>query len=179
MIIQGVRQRVDEVSPGHHVLGVAAVARPARELRLLAQVLARAPAPPARAACAVEPRHAHPGAEIEPAIFGDGRTAARHRPDDLVTGDHRASSHGQFALDDVQIGAAHAAGANPDQQVTCGGFRRRHLLAAQRSVANRSRLMQHTRLHEVAHGIGLATQSWSRAPLRSARLEEPVNRSKL
>src|SRR5205807_7403890 len=107
---------------GHRVIRVAAVDLVAREPRPLAQVLARGAAEAALAARPAKPRHAHPVAGRE-AI--DARTRFRDGAHDLVAEHQGQLGVRQLAVGDVEIGAAHPARPNLDQELA--GPRRRRL----------------------------------------------------
>ena len=65
-----------------------------------------------------QPRHAHPFAEVK-ALHR--RAQARHLPDDLVAQDQGQLGLWKVPVDDVQVGAADAAGAHTDQQLVFSG----------------------------------------------------------
>jgi hypothetical protein len=113
-VAQAVRKRIDEVGAGNDTLGIAAVDRPPGELGQLAEVLAAAQAVAAAAACAGQPRQAHP-------LAGAG-DPSHH----LVPDDHRRSPHLEVAAGDLQVGAADAAGTDLDQQLALAGLRVGH-----------------------------------------------------
>ena len=52
----------------------------------------------------------------------DARSVSRHLGDDLVARNDRELGFGQFAIDQMQIGAANAAGANPEQELAWAGL---------------------------------------------------------
>src|SRR6516165_11225358 len=92
--------------------GIAAVARVSREQRPVAEIFPSLPAIPAMPAGL-----AKPGNTDAPANLKSCGVTAHHvdSPDDFVAGDNRKLRIWQLAVDDVKIGAAHAAGgdANP------------------------------------------------------------------
>ena len=89
--------------------GEAAVPGVTGEQRRVAKVLARVEAIGAVAAGMAEPGHADARAELQ-----TDAVAGRLDPaDDLVAGDDRQLRVRQFAVDDMQIGAADAAGLDP------------------------------------------------------------------
>ena len=118
-------QTVDEPGRRHRVLGEAAVHVPAGEQRVLAEVLAAAAAEAAGLVGLVQPRHADAVARGERrrarlAARRDelGARAERHDlADDLVAGHDGRAVRRQLALQDVQVGAAHAAGQHPQQHL--------------------------------------------------------------
>ena len=89
--------------------GEAAVARVAGELRRVAQILAPAGAIAAMAAGVAEPGRADPRANSQRHAGADRLDSA----DDLVSRHDRRLGVRQFAVDDMQIGAADAAGLDP------------------------------------------------------------------
>ena len=89
--------------------GEAAVARVAIEQRRVAQILAPAGAIAAMAAGVAEPGRADPRANSERHAGADRLDPA----DDLVPRHDRQLGVRQLAVDDMQIGAADAAGLDP------------------------------------------------------------------
>ena len=106
-----VGQREAEALVGHRVLGVAAVAVVAGEACAVAEVL---PARAAVAAVAVGP--AQPGTPRR-GRRREALAAAHHAPDDLVAEHQRQLGSVELAVDDVQVGAAHAAGGHLEQHL--------------------------------------------------------------
>jgi len=106
-----------EISAGDDGVGVAPVAGPPGEGRRVAQVFGARKAIAAPAAGLAEPGDA-------PAVAdGDALDARPHRihtPDDLMAGNERAASLGQVAIDHMKVGAADAAGADPQPQLARG-----------------------------------------------------------
>jgi len=86
----------------------------AGETRAVAQVLAMAGAEGAVAAGPAQPgaSHALAGADVVHAGADVDDPA-----DDLVSGNHRQHRIGQLAVDEVEVGAAHAAGFDPQQDL--------------------------------------------------------------
>ena len=114
---------------GHHVVGIAAVQMIAGVAGGPAQVLASRQAVGAGAAAEAQPRHADPLAFGEPL---DAQAQRRHPADDLVAGDEGQFRLGQFAVDDMQVGAADPAGRHPDEDLAGRRFGTRHPAAGQR-----------------------------------------------
>ncbi len=118
-------ETVDEPGRRHRELGEAAVDVPAGEERVLAEVLLPARAEPAGLVGPVQPRHADAVARGERrrarlAARRDGLGAGPERhdlADDLVAGDDGRAVRRQLALEDVQVGAADAAGQHPQQDL--------------------------------------------------------------
>ncbi len=108
-----------ECGLGDDVGGVAAVAVVAGEGWIVAQVLAPLATIGAVTAGASEPGDANPCADGEAL---DLRARLRHPANDLVTGHDRRPHVGQFAVDEMQVGAADAARLDADQE-----FRRARL----------------------------------------------------
>ena len=94
--------------------GVAAVAGVAGELGMVAEILAAVVAIEAMPAGVREPGNADPLADRE--AF-DAGAEPLDEADDLVAGNDRQPLVRQLAVDDVQIGAADAAGLDADQQL--------------------------------------------------------------
>src|SRR5581483_1780381 len=104
-----------EALVGDAELRVAAVELVAREQGAVAQVLAAAAAEGALAARPAEPGHADALALPEAACRRDDLS------DDLVARDERQLRLGELAVHDVQIRAAHAAGAHAQERLSGGG----------------------------------------------------------
>jgi hypothetical protein len=95
--------------------GVAAITRVASEPRRIAQIFASCAAVRTNAAGGGEPRQADVRAERKTADAGTDRS---HPADNLVARHDRQLRIRQFAVDQVQIGAANAAGRNLNQDLT-------------------------------------------------------------
>ncbi len=125
---------------GDGQLGIAAIDLIAGEASPVAQILMTGAAILAYPAGPAEPRHADPVADLEAidlrALFDDGA-------DDLVAGDQRQLCLGQFAVDDMQIGAAQCAGAYLQQQLSRTGTRRRHIGGGERAAYRYQELRAH------------------------------------
>ena len=104
-----VGDREAEALVGDRDLGVAAVDVVAGELRVVAEVLAAAAAVAALAVGPAEPRHPDPLARGE-LLRPLPRLA--HHADDLVAHHQRQLRLGEVAVEDVEVGAADAAGAD-------------------------------------------------------------------
>src|SRR6185437_13999067 len=89
--------------------GIAAVGRPARELGVGAEVLEAAAAGRAGAVGAVEPGHA------------DALAAAGDPAGHLVAEHHGPEAQRQVAREDLEVGAADAAGADLDEHLARPG----------------------------------------------------------
>ena len=105
VVREAVRDREAEPLVGHRVLGEAAVDVAAGEARAGAEVLAAAAAVRALAARPSEPRDAD-----TPAVRLDAG-------DDLVAEDARRMRDVDLAVEEVQVGAADAAGEHPQQEL--------------------------------------------------------------
>ena len=110
-----VGNRRAEALVGDGELRVAAVQRVTREARVVAEVLAAGSAVTAVAVGPPEPGDADAVALRE--ALGP-LAGLLHRPDDLVTEDERELRIGQLPVDDVQVGAADAAGVHGDEDLT-------------------------------------------------------------
>ena len=102
----------------HGILGVAAVQGIAGEFRGLAEVLPFLSAVAAAAAGVAQP--GHPDAVADPEFLHLSAQGG-HGPDDLVADDQGQFGLGEFAVDDVQVGAADAAGVDPDEHLLRAG----------------------------------------------------------
>ena len=116
-VVVGLRQGEDEACVGEHLLGIAAVELVAGEPGFLAKVLLAGVAPPAFAAAVAQPRDAHPGSGRKLRPSPGLQDFAGH----LVARDDRAGDVRELAVDDVQIGAAHATGPDPDPDLARPG----------------------------------------------------------
>jgi hypothetical protein len=103
------RERVREALVDDRVVGESAVGVIAGELGALAKVLAARAARLARAARGAKPGDADAVSGPEAVRV---RTGTLDAPDDLMTRHDRRPHRRQLALDDVQIGPAHAARAD-------------------------------------------------------------------
>ena len=124
-------QRETIILVGSRVFRVTAVQRVAGETRLVAQVLAPAQAKAAMPAGVAQPGHAQPlpdGEALDLFALGD------HDADDLVAGYQRQFRLGEFAVQDVQVGAAHAAGADLEQHLVVAARGRRQFDESQGRV---------------------------------------------
>ncbi len=119
------RETVDEPGRRQRVLGEAAVHVPAGEERVLAEVLLPAPAEAAGLVGLVQPRHADAVAHGErrrsrlAARRDELRTGTERHDlaDDLMAGNDGRAVRRQLALEDVQVGAADAAGQHPQEDL--------------------------------------------------------------
>ena len=123
-------RQVEAIAPvGDDVFGIAAVDVAAGEVRRVAEVLHARQAVVAVAAGPAEPGHAdaRPHGEVADAA------AQRLNPaDDLVSGYDRIARLRQFAVGDMQVRAAHAAGQNTNQNLTGTRLRLRPVHQPQR-----------------------------------------------
>ncbi len=112
VIVIPVRQPVRVPGIDHDVLRVAAVGVPSGVLRCGAEVLGAAQAEPA--ATAGVPQPGNPSA-VAGAEGGHSVTSGGHHTDHLVSRCHTATVHRKVALRDVQVGPAHTADVDLDQ----------------------------------------------------------------
>ena len=101
-----------------------------------------------------EPSHADARADLKADSFADGVDAA----DNLMSRDNGQLGVGQFAVDDVQVGAADAASLDPHANLARSGRRVRPLLHHERFM----RPMQDHGAHQ------------SDAPMRRAANRRPI-----
>ena len=118
LVRERVRHPVGESLWHDGELGVAAVSVPPGVLRLLAEVLAAAAAPAARAAGVPEPGDADPVACGEPVGAGPQPGDLTHH---LVARHGRGPPHRQVAFSEVQVCPAHAADPHPDEHLPRAG----------------------------------------------------------
>jgi hypothetical protein len=123
-IIEFGRDRETVALVGDGQLGIAAIDLVAGETGPVAQIFAAAAAVLADTAGPAEPWHADPVADRE--AFGIG-SLFHDGADDFVAGHQRQLRVGQFAVEDVQIGAADGTGLDRDQQLPRSGPRLRQL----------------------------------------------------
>src|SRR5262245_6665899 len=121
--------------------GIAAVDLIAGEARPLAQILAAATAELTGAAGEAQPGHADALADPEAV---DAVAERGHRADDLMAGDERQLRPAQFTIDDVEVRAAHAAGADLDQQLSSGRIAQRQRAPFERMAGG----AEHHRIHQ-------------------------------
>ena len=156
------RETVDEPGRRDRVLGEAAVHVPAGEERVLAEVLLPAPAEAAGLVGLVQPRHADAVADGERrrARGAARRDEVRARPerhdlaDDLMTGDDGRAVRRQLALEDVQVGAADAAGQHPQEDLARTRLGHRELDEPERRLRHRSGRRQLHRAHRRWDRVG-------------------------
>ena len=149
---------------GHGELGVAPVERVAGEAGPVAQVLPVRSAEAALAARPAQPGNADPVAGREPV---DRVADGLDRAHDLVAQDERQRRVGELAVQHVQVGAAHGAGAHADEHLSGSGRGRRDLGRSKRPARGASRtiaLMTRSRLRPGAgrSRTGRGTLPWSR-----------------
>jgi hypothetical protein len=118
-----------EACVGHDLGRVSAVHRAAGEHRPIAQVLRAGAAVVAFTAGAGQPRDARAIADLE---LRDRGAPLANAADDLMTWNHRVVSLWQLAIEQVQIGAAHAAGGDVQQHLVRAQGRQRDRLADER-----------------------------------------------
>ncbi len=126
-VVQFLREFEHKVAARHHVLRVAAVDRVSGEDGRIAKVLEAAAAVRASSVYAPDPGNANARAKRQV-----DRSAVFNNPYDLVAGDELLFSRWQFALDDVHIGTADAAGAHTKQNLTRCGLRLGHIFDLKR-----------------------------------------------
>jgi hypothetical protein len=145
---EAVRDRQRDVRPHDHPLREPAVTIPGREARIRAQVLAAAGARPARPAGSREPAD---GRAIADRPAGHGGAHGLDATHDLVARDRGEPVGGEVALDELEVGPAHGAGAYAEEQLA--GTRRRvgHLAEAERlSLGERAGPLQDEGAHHGA-----------------------------
>ncbi len=109
----------DESRVGDRMGGEAAVARIAGEERMFAEVLARASAIGASPVGMAEPGHA----DAEPKRERDAFARRLDSAHDLMSRHDRQLGVGEFAVDDVQVGAANPAGLDAHANLPRAGLR--------------------------------------------------------
>src|SRR5437588_6341638 len=112
-IVERGGQRKNEIGAGDGKLGVATRDGVSGESREIAQVFIAAPAIPASAVGASEPRDAHAGAGRK---LGGG--SAHDLADNLMAGNNTLESKGQLAFHNVQVGTTNTAGAHSQQHLS-------------------------------------------------------------
>ncbi len=118
-VVVAVRQREDVTGIGNCVFGITAVPLIAGAACVRAEILAPRHAIAAMPAAAAQPRHADPGAD---AGGGDAGSACGDRADDLVAGDDGDLRVRQLTVDEMQVGAADAAGAHGNLHLARAGL---------------------------------------------------------
>ncbi len=122
----------------------AAVTRVAGEQRMVTEVFPVIQAIGADTAGVTKPGNADALAGPQPF---DARPDQVDPPDDLVPRNNRRHRGGQFAIDDVQVGAADAAGADLHANLTWP----RSPIGQLRPFERRTEFFQNHRVHPVAH----------------------------
>src|SRR5205085_9522312 len=111
-IVKPFRQTIDETRGRNRVLSITARHSPTRKLCVLAKVLTPHTTEATDAARAMQPCDAHALASLQ---LAHSCSDNDDMTDNLMSRYHALTSHWQFALDDVQICAAHAARAHLDE----------------------------------------------------------------
>src|SRR6185312_11597782 len=119
------RKRNGEIGARARVLRVSAVTIVSGVDRSVAEILAARTAVRARTIGAAEPRDAD-ALSHERGV--DAVAGSRNFADHLMAGDDRIAVRRQLFIDDMQIGAADAAGPHPQQYLTLAGLRRLDIL---------------------------------------------------
>ena len=118
------RKGKTETMVGHGVLGEAAIYLITGKPGCIAEVFLVAAAVSAVAAGPAEPRDTDPVSLLKPLhSFTDPGNPADH----LMSGHQRQLRLVQFAVNDMEVGAADAAGMDPDEELTGFRFRNRQL----------------------------------------------------
>jgi hypothetical protein len=127
-IVQSCRKWHHEIAARAGEFGVTAVDGVAGEGGRVAEILVALTAIPAGSIRAADPGHAHASAE-----WKRRRGSAGNLTGDLVTGYQWLALGRQFALDNMQVGAANTTGPDPDQNVPGWRFRFGHFSDFQRA----------------------------------------------
>src|SRR5262249_10470616 len=113
-VVEGFRDRVDEISRGDGVLCVTAVDQPSGERGVLAKVLFAFTAVFPPAASLMQPRDTDAVADLE---SRHARPDLLDAPDDLMAWNNGQNLSRQFTFDHMQVGAADAADADFHQDL--------------------------------------------------------------
>ena len=143
-VLETIWNRIDEGFRRDQIVGIAAIDRPARELREVAEILAAAQTVFANTAGAVQPRHADPRAFPE---LSGGRSVVFNRADHLMARDHVRFANRKFPFDDVQVRAAHAACPHTNQNLALARLRPCDRAPGQRRCFNRRGRSQDPAVH--------------------------------
>jgi hypothetical protein len=146
LVVHGGRKAVGESFVDDAKVGVATVAIPSGECRLDAEVLGAAPAIGAAAVDRAQPRHADPVADREPTGSRPERLDLSH---DLVSRSDTGPARGQVTLGEMQVGAAHAATRDPDQDVGRRRLRPITIDSPKRPGIDRPRSVDHPGPHQL------------------------------
>ncbi len=163
-----------EARVGARVLGIAAVDLVAGEARVVAKILLAAPAIETGAVGMAQPRHADAIARCE---LRDALTERRHMADDLMAEHERELGLRKLAVENMQIGAADAAGRDLDEDLA--GSRLGHFERG--LLERRARAFEQHRLHLRGDGHArFALLAWltlrlRRYPVLPASLQETVS----
>ncbi len=123
-IVEPVGQGVRVGLRRHGQFGEPTVGVPTREARVLAEVLLVAQAEPAGPACRSQPGDSYPLSLLESRRARAGTDDLAH---DLVPGNDPSTLGGQLAVAEVEVGPAHAAGADGQQHLPGARHRSRLL----------------------------------------------------
>ena len=134
---------------GHGVLGEAAIDVVAGEPGVVAQVLPAAPAIGAGAVRPSQPGHTHPVADRR---SGDFRARLVHHSHYLMAHDQRPLVRRKLPIDDMKVGAAHAARQDLHPHLAGARLRDGHIHRPQRSAGVFQEHRAHCRL--LAAGLG-------------------------
>jgi hypothetical protein len=113
-IVEALVQRMRKIRARDDGLGIAAIDVVPREYRRVAQIFTPCTAKAARAVRPAEPRYPDARSNLKRNAVGTSSDDA----DDLMSGNDRRMMRGKVAFYDVQVGSAHAAGANGDENFT-------------------------------------------------------------
>src|SRR5581483_7649345 len=128
------RQREAKASIRDDLLRIAPIDRVAGEAGILTEVLLAGTAMAAESAGLREPGDTHP---LAAAKASDRRARLGHPPHDLVAGSDGIVDAGQLAIEEVQVGAAHAAGLYPDADLVLTDRPQRNLVEPKRRARGR------------------------------------------
>lgn len=156
-IVEGFGQGKNEIGAGQRVFGIAAGNGVAGEGWMVAEIFFAATAVGTLAVGAADPTDAYTGSERDfaPGNFDDFA-------DDLMPGNHARMLRRQLPLNDVQIGAADATGADMQEQVAGFQFGLGHLGNLQRTLCDGSGLSKNSGFHGSFQIYDAAILRWLR-----------------
>ena len=122
-------KRKYEIGARQRILRIAAIDGIAGKSRRIAEILVALAAVPARSVGSAEPGDTHTGSERQ--LWS---CAFHNVADNLVPGNNLTQPRRKFAFDDVEVGPAHAAGANFQQNVAGQKRRTRNFFDSVKAV---------------------------------------------
>ena len=155
LVVDGVRQAIDERLLGNARVRISAVHVPSSELRCDAEIFGATATVGTAAVGARQPRHADP--VTDPEAMGI-RSDGIHHADDLMPGDRTRPVWWEVAFGQVQVSTADTTASDPDQHLPGPRHGSRPLHARKRAGPDRTRRVDdpgpHRDVVQAPHGTG-------------------------